>query len=504
MYQFQDIRPAGGGAIAHEPGFRRQTIARGFGRKGEPARRALGDVELVVDLGVRIGSRQWFRGAATCVGLCAIAWMLAPTAQAMPGGAPNPLPSAQRAEARALAFAPLALGAGTGKRMAPTDAVEPLAVAPERPRIELSATLNDGNALAQVLAARGADPADAASVAELVGAEVPLETIRPGTVVNIVLGRRANPNMPRPIESIAFRASLDLRLTVSRAGGAFAVSRTDISIDETPLRIQGQVGASLYRSARAAGVPGRAVQAYIRALTTQIDIGDLNSSDRFDIVIEHRRAATGESESGQLLYAGLDRARGRDLQLMQWTIGGEAQWFEASGVGRSTGGLTQPVPGRMSSGYGYRTHPILGYRRFHRGLDIAARSGTPILAPTDGQVARAGWGGGYGNVVELRHAGGLSTRFGHMSRIAVSGGQRVRQGQVIGYVGSTGLSTGPHLHYEMYRNGQLIDPRSVRFASRSQLEGRELAGFRTRLRSYLALSVGAPAQPGATPVRNAP
>jgi murein DD-endopeptidase MepM/ murein hydrolase activator NlpD len=91
-----------------------------------------------------------------------------------------------------------------------------------------------------------------------------------------------------------------------------------------------------------------------------------------------------------------------------------------------------------------------------------------------------------------------------MSRIAVSGGQRVRQGQVIGYVGSTGLSTGPHLHYEMFRNGQLVDPRSVRFASRSQLEGSDLAGFRGRLRTLLATPVGAPAQPGAPPIRHAP
>jgi murein DD-endopeptidase MepM/ murein hydrolase activator NlpD len=166
--------------------------------------------------------------------------------------------------------------------------------------------------------------------------------------------------------------------------------------------------------------------------------------------------------------------------------------------------MSQPVPGHITSGFGYRVHPILGYRRFHRGLDIGARHGTPILATTDGQVVRAGWGGGYGNVVELRHSGGLATRYGHMSRIAVSGGQRVRQGQVIGYVGSTGLSTGPHLHYEMFRNGQLVDPRSVRFASRSQLEGSELAGFRGRLRTLLAIPVGAPAQPGAPPIRHAP
>jgi murein DD-endopeptidase MepM/ murein hydrolase activator NlpD len=504
LYQFKDIDASGGAAIARQGTFQRPAIARGFGRKGEPQRRVLRDLDLAVDLGVRIGTRTWYRGLATCVGLCAVAWMLAPTAQAMPGASPAPLPPAHRAEARALTIAPLALGADTGKRMAPTDAVETLAAAPERPRIELTATLGEGDGFARTLERAGVAEAEAAEVAALVAAHVPLENIRPGTVFNLTLGRRANPQVARPIESLSFRASIDLRLTVARAGNQLVAQPTNISIDETPLRIQGQVGASLYRSARAAGAPARAVESYIRALATQLNIGDLASGDRFDIVIEHRRAATGESEAGRLLYAGLQRARGRDLQLMQWTLGGQTQWFEASGVGRQTGGMSQPVPGHITSGFGYRVHPILGYRRFHRGLDIGARHGTPILATTDGQVVRAGWGGGYGNVVELRHSGGLATRYGHMSRIAVSGGQRVRQGQVIGYVGSTGLSTGPHLHYEMFRNGQLVDPRSVRFASRSQLEGNELAGFRGRLRTLLAIPAGAPAQPGAGPVRTAP
>jgi murein DD-endopeptidase MepM/ murein hydrolase activator NlpD len=189
---------------------------------------------------------------------------------------------------------------------------------------------------------------------------------------------------------------------------------------------------------------------------------------------------------------------------MQWDIGGETQWFEASGVGRETSGLQRPVPGALTSGFGYRVHPILGYRRLHRGLDFGAAYGTPIVAATDGRVSHAGWGGGYGNVVELRHAGGLATRYGHMSRVAVRPGQAVRQGQVIGYVGSTGLSTGPHLHYEMFRNGQLIDPRSVRYVTRSQLSGADLEGFRSRLRTLLALPVGLRQDPGPAQVRTAP
>jgi murein DD-endopeptidase MepM/ murein hydrolase activator NlpD len=499
------MHAAGGAAIiSRDAVFQRQIIARGFGRRSEARRSVAPDLDLVVDLGVRIGSRQWLRGAASCALLCYGAWSLGPEARAMPGASPAPTPERHRAEAQALAIAPLALGADTGKRMAPADTAQPLAQAPERPSVSLVATLGQGDGLARLLERSGVSAEEAAQVAAMIGAHVPVDQIRPGTVFNLTLGRRASTAEARPIETLTFRARLDLRLTIVRAGAQLVLEPTAIAIDETPLRIQGRVGASLYRSARAAGAPARVVEAYIRALATQVNVGQIGSDDRFDIVVENRRAASGESESGRLLFAGLQRAGGREIRLMQWTVGGETQWFEASGVGRETAGLTQPVPGRITSGFGYRTHPILGYRRFHRGLDIGAGHGTPILATTDGVVARAGWGGGYGNVVELRHSGGLSTRYGHMSRMSVSGGQRVRQGQVIGYVGSTGLSTGPHLHYEMFRGGQLVDPRSVRWVSRSQLSGADLEGFRSRMRSLMALPTGAPQTPGTASVRQAP
>jgi murein DD-endopeptidase MepM/ murein hydrolase activator NlpD len=506
LYRFNDMSLGAGGTAAltaRDSLFQRQPAARGFGRKGSRRSFLQADIDLVVDLGVRIGSREWFRGLATCAALCYAAWSLAPPAAAMQGGS-APMPEPHWEEAQALAFTPLALGADTGKRMAPTEAVEPLSEAPERPRLDLVATLSHGDDLARALERAGVAKAEAAQVAGMVAEHLPVSEIRPGTTLNITLGRRPNPRVSRPLDSLTFRAKLDLRLTVVRAGDQLVIEPTRIAIDETPLRIQGRVGSSLYRSARAAGAPARAVEAYIRALATQVSIGQVGSDDVFDIVLENRRAETGESETGQLLYAGLQRANGRDLQLMRWSAGGDTQWYEASGVGRTSGTLQQPVPGGVSSGFGMRRHPILGYSRMHRGVDFRAGYGTPIVATTAGRVSGAGWGGGYGRVVRLAHPGGLTTVYAHMSRIAVSPGQTVRQGQVIGYVGSTGLSTGPHLHYEMYRNGAPIDPRSVRWITRAQLSGADLAGFRSRLRNLLALPVGLPAAPGSAPIRNAP
>lgn len=118
--------------------------------------------------------------------------------------------------------------------------------------------------------------------------------------------------------------------------------------------------------------------------------------------------------------------------------------------------------GRLTSGYGMRQHPLLGGSRLHSGVDIAAPAGSPIYAPTAGVVSGAGWNGGYGLSVTIEHGGGLQTRYGHMSRLAVTAGQSVKAGEVIGYVGSTGLSTGPHLHYEIRRGGAALNPLSGR------------------------------------------
>jgi murein DD-endopeptidase MepM/ murein hydrolase activator NlpD len=496
LYQVNEIdggSASGAMALALErPAYRAPAARPAFGQRGAALRRGAGELDLVVDLGQRIGSGDWFRGLFTCAGLCYAAWSLGPSFEALPGASPLPYPEAQFEESRALAIAPLAYGADTGRRMAPTEAVVPLAESPERPIIDLRATLGRGDGFAAVLERAGIAAAEADHVATMIGGVMSVTDVRPGTMMDIRLGRRANRTVARPLERLAFRARFDLRIEMVRADGALSLTQIPIAVDETPLRIQGQVGASLYRSARAAGVPARAVEAYIRALSTQISVpGDIASSDRFDIIIEHRRAATGETEVGPLLYAGLQRSNGRGLQLMQWQSDGRSQWFEASGVGRQSGGWQAPVPGRVISNYGLRMHPILGYTRMHRGLDFRASYGTPILAVAEGRVTGAGWAGGYGRQVRLSHANGLGTSYSHMSRIAVAPGSRVRQGQVIGYVGQTGLATGPHLHFETYRGGGTVNPRSVRFVGRAQLSGGELASFRGRLRGLLATPTGA-------------
>jgi murein DD-endopeptidase MepM/ murein hydrolase activator NlpD len=482
LYQFIQIRPDG----APAPAFDAPPRRRGFG--GRAPRR---DLDLVVDLGSRIGSRTWFRGAFTCTALCTAALWLAPGFEPIPAASAAPLSEAQAKQARALAISPLALGADTGRRMAATDLVEPLLDTPERPTVELRATIGEGDGFVRALERAGVAQKEADEAAKLVAAAVPLDQLKAGTPIAITLGRRPNRNVARPLAALSLRARFDLKLSLKRAGGRLALTRTPISVDSTPLRIQGFVGSSLYRSARAAGAPAKAVEAYIRAVATQTEISDLTADDRFDIILAHRRAATGEAETGKLLYAGLDRESGKDLKLMQWEEDGRTEWYEASGVGRESGMLQRPVPGTVSSNFGLRLHPILGYTRMHKGIDFRAGYGTPILAATDGKVIAAGRAGGYGNQVRLAHGGGLVTTYSHMSRIVAQPGGRVRQGEVIGYVGATGLATGPHLHYELWKDGVPINPASVKFVTRAQLSGADLAAFRARLKTLLAVRPGA-------------
>ncbi|MBI1403925.1 MAG: peptidoglycan DD-metalloendopeptidase family protein [Porphyrobacter sp.] len=468
------------------------------------ASRWFAGLDLAPDLAEEIGSRRWFRGLGTMVGLGALALAFWPDLTPLEARPAMPKDAEVTSELRSQMILPLALGADSGRRMGPTDRVIPLKSAPERPQVQMLVTLAPGDSFASMLRRAGVASTDIDRAAALVGQAVPLGDISPGTQIDVTLGRRPAPGEQRPLDSLAFRARFDLELELARPGvgetnpdgtpvvpsGPLALKRKPIRVDETPLRVRGTVGSSLYRSMRQAGVPASAVQEYIKALDAQIDMDrEVRSSDEFDIILAYRRAATGERQAGQLLYAGVDRGGKPKTQLMRW--GKDGRFYEASGVGEQRNGLIAPVPGAITSGFGMRRHPILGYKRMHAGMDFRARYGTPIVAVSDGRVSSAGRAGGCGNAVRLEHGGGLSTRYCHMSRMAVSRGQQVRRGQVIGYVGSTGLSTGPHLHYEMYRGGRVINPASVSFVTRAELSGTELIDFRRQLIKLKEVESGA-------------
>ncbi len=475
----------------------KRTIARFSGKRErlDQLRRRIGLMfqrnELATDLANDIGSARWLRGTATMLGLSAVAIAAWPGFSPVEAAPAMRIDDRVRDEFRSQMIMPLGLGADSGRRMGATFKVEELARAPERPRIDLVATLTQGDGFERMLRRAGVGSGEAGQIATMLAGAMPLSEIAPGTQVDITLGRRTSPDAPRPVDGLSFRARFDLQLAVERReNGGLALMPRPIAVDATPLRIRGTVGEGIYRSARAAGAPPSAVQQFLRTIGQELNLDrDISATDEFDFILDYKRAATGEIEVGKLQYAAILRDGKPHKQMMRW--GREGLFYDAAGVGEERHGMVAPVPGPISSNFGMRRHPILGYRRMHSGMDFRARSGTPIVAVSDGRVASAGRAGGCGNAVKLSHGGGLETRYCHMSRMAVRSGQSVKRGQVIGYVGSTGLSTGPHLHYEMYRGGRAINPASVKFVTRAQLEGRELANFRASLAGWQTVEPGA-------------
>ncbi len=260
-------------------------------------------------------------------------------------------------------------------------------------------------------------------------------------------------------------------------------------IETRAVVISGTVGRSLFRSARKLGLSG----SNINTLTDEIfkyDIdfnSDVAATDRFSVVVEQSWREGELLRSGPVLAATF--TTGGDLHSgFRYVRNGKAEYFSGAGRPLKKSFIRMPIPyARISSGFGMRKHPILGRARGHMGVDYAASTGTPIMAAGDARVAFMGWKGGYGRAVILDHGRGYTTLYGHMSAFGkIKPGQRVGQGTVIGRVGSTGLATGPHLHYEFRINGVHRNPLSVTMPPPEPLRGTQLADFRAQTGPALA------------------
>ena len=249
-----------------------------------------------------------------------------------------------------------------------------------------------------------------------------------------------------------------------------------------PIRIIGRAGDGLYWALRSAGASPDIAAQYLAALAYEIDVGaDVATGDRFDLVVSGGAAP-------RVLYAGLERGFGDSLKLVRWGEGGRESWIDAAREQRPepvASAMVLPAAGRITSYFGNRVHPILRFTRFHGGIDIGAAWGSPVIAAADGQVVGAGWAGGYGRQVRIAHGDGMLSSYSHMSELAVAPGTHVRRGEVIGFVGSSGLSTGPHLHFEVKQGGSAVDPLGVRLVSIPRVDPRLAQRVRARLAQLL-------------------
>lgn len=259
------------------------------------------------------------------------------------------------------------------------------------------------------------------------------------------------------------------------------------------------IEVSLYGSADKAGIPASIIAQAIHIYSWDVDFQrDIRKGDALEIMYEQLETPEGlRVKSGDVIYARLD-VNGQDIPVYRFeTADGDFDYFTDKGVSIRKALMLTPIDGaRLSSGFGMRKHPVLGYNKMHKGVDFAAPSGTPIYAAGDGTVERAGRWNSYGNYIRIRHNATLKTAYAHLKGFAkgVSVGKRVKQGQVIGYVGTTGRSTGPHLHYEVLQNNRQVNPKKINMPQGETLKGDQLKAFNKHVeklnRQYAALTKG--------------
>lgn len=350
--------------------------------------------------------------------------------------------------------------------------------------LEAEARVASGDTLSAVLERAGVANEEAARSIQALRKVYDPRTLREGDTVSISLAPNIAAAAPGRLLGIKLVKSFDRIAGVGRTlDGGFSAYEIVKPLTLQQARGVGEITASLFVDGVNAGVPVKSMASFIRLFSFDVDFQrDIRTGDKFDILYERYVDRDGAVvHPGEILYAALNIGDRRITLYRHEYEDGQVKYFNEKGRSNKKALLRTPVDGaRISSGFGRRRHPILGYSKMHAGVDFAAPTGTPIKASGDGVVEKAGWAGSYGRYIRIKHGGGYKTAYAHMRRIAkgVRAGKRVRQGQIIGYVGSSGRSTGPHLHYEVLKGGKQINPRRVRFQSTEALKGKELQRFK--------------------------
>ncbi|MBT5415247.1 MAG: peptidoglycan DD-metalloendopeptidase family protein [Rhodospirillaceae bacterium] len=344
----------------------------------------------------------------------------------------------------------------------------------------LTLEIKPGDTLMNLLVEKGVPRNDAHEAITVLSDVFDPRHIRPGQELVLTFGPGGDgANL---FQAASFAVSYDSTVEIRREADGFAADTVTKQLDARPTRAEGRIESSLMQAGIDVGVPAAVMIEMIRAYSFDVDFQrDIQEGDSFEVMYERlfdERSAY--VHYGTVRYAALTLS-GKTYRLYLFEgEDGKLDYFNEKGASVRKALMRTPVDGaRISSTFGKRRHPILGYTKMHKGTDFAAPSGTPIMAAGDGVVEKAGRSGGYGNYVRIRHNGTYKTAYAHLSKFArgVRAGSRVRQGDIIGYVGSTGRSTGPHLHYEIHMDGKQINPMNVRMPSGRTLAGGELEQF---------------------------
>ncbi len=324
----------------------------------------------------------------------------------------------------------------------------------------ITLTVRRGDTLERIFRRENINPVQIAALMTLPAARDGLRVLRPGNEIYVRHDGATLLEISRKLDTYH-------TLNVIRSGDGFEAQVTELDFETRPARTSGQIRSSLFEAAARAGVSDSTIMKLAGIFASQIDfVLDLREGDFFTVVYEEMWRDGGKLDEGNILAAEFV-SQGKTHRAVRYQAAdGRVSYFTPEGRSLRKAFVRAPLAfSRISSEFNpRRRHPILNTIRSHSGIDYAAPAGTPVSAPGDGKVVFAGQKGGYGNVLILDHGNGVTTLYGHLSRFAKSmgAGRRVSQGDVIGFVGATGLATGPHLHYEYRVNGKQMNPRTVK------------------------------------------
>ncbi len=340
-----------------------------------------------------------------------------------------------------------------------------------------------GETLQAAVGRAGVDEDDARLAVETLGEVMDSADVQAGLAFDAAIAHPRGRRGPARLIGLSLRTGPSTALTLSRTfDGALRLRELDEQVRDEITVASGAVEGSIYASAARLGATPAVTAEVVKLFAHKLDFErDIRRGDNFTLVFDRKVTESGRTVAvGELEYAELRGVRVYRFQRPD----GEVDYLDATGKAIKGFLLRTPVDGaRVTSTFGMRRHPVLGFNRAHQGVDFGAGTGTPILAAGDGVVEMAGRWGGYGNWLKISHGGGWDTGYGHLSGYAagIRPGMRVRQGQVVGYVGSTGLTTGPHLHYEVWKDGVRVNPIGASIPQGIVLTGDELATFRARV-----------------------
>lgn len=279
---------------------------------------------------------------------------------------------------------------------------------------------------------------------------------------------------PDPVKTVTVEKSPE---------GSFIAAEQEKTVSTSLKGASGQINGSLFESAEAQGLPIGVVMNLIRMYSWSVDFQrDIQPGDQFEVMYQQVTTEDGQAVpgKGEVIYANLVLS-GKAFQLYRYEHGDNADYYEADGKSARKSLMKTPIDGaRLSSGFGMRRHPVLGYSKMHKGIDFAAPTGTPIYAAGDGTIEKLGRFSSYGNYIRIRHNNDTKTAYAHMKgyKAGLKSGSRVKQGDIIGYVGTTGRSTGPHLHYEILMGNAQVNPLKVKVVQGESLKGKNIAAFK--------------------------